>query len=145
MTDTSHAVPGPDPDARERAGTNPADTVLQARAALRDVVPELVTLVRSIPDAESASVGTWTAGDVAAHLSHFLRADTDAIADRPVPEAVVTKQAWPRRARGFWPRTANGTQPHSRIASAHWRAKGSSPLGGASLEAPRMLTAISLP
>jgi hypothetical protein len=30
-------------------------------------------------------------GDVAAHLSHSFRADTDAIAGRPVPEAVVTK------------------------------------------------------
>jgi hypothetical protein len=30
-------------------------------------------------------------GDVAAHLSHSFRADTDAIAGRPVPEAIVTK------------------------------------------------------
>jgi hypothetical protein len=30
-------------------------------------------------------------GDVAAHLSHGFRADTDAIAGRPVPEAIVTK------------------------------------------------------
>jgi len=66
------------------------DTLAQARAALRDVVPGLVALVRSIPDAGSASVGTWTVGDVAAHLSHVLRFDTDAIAGRPVPEAVVT-------------------------------------------------------
>jgi hypothetical protein len=67
------------------------DTMAQARAALRDVVPSLVALVRSVPDANSASVGTWTVGDVAAHLSHSFRADTDAIAGRPVPEATVTK------------------------------------------------------
>ena len=67
------------------------DTMAQVRAALRDVVPRLVTLVRSVPDASSASVGTWTVGDVAAHLSHVFRVDTDAIAGRPVPEAVVTK------------------------------------------------------
>jgi hypothetical protein len=30
-------------------------------------------------------------GDVAAHLSHCFRADTDTIAGKPVPEAVVTK------------------------------------------------------
>jgi Mycothiol maleylpyruvate isomerase N-terminal domain len=62
----------------------------QARAALRAVVPSLVGLVRSIPDANAASVGTWTVGDVAAHLSHAFRFDTDAIAGRPVPEAIVT-------------------------------------------------------
>jgi hypothetical protein len=63
----------------------------QARAALRDAVPSLVALVRSAPDANAASVGTWTVGDVAAHLSHVFRVDTDAIAGRPVPEAIVTK------------------------------------------------------
>jgi len=67
------------------------DRVLdQARAALRDVVPGLVTLVRSVPDADSASVGTWTVGDVTAHLSHVFRFDTDAIAGKPVPQAIVT-------------------------------------------------------
>ena len=67
------------------------DTMAQARAALRDIVPGLVALVRSIPDTNTASVGTWTAGDVAAHLSHCFRADTDALAGRPVPETIVTK------------------------------------------------------
>jgi Mycothiol maleylpyruvate isomerase N-terminal domain len=66
------------------------DTLAQARAALRDVVPSLVALVRSVADANSASVGTWTVGDVAAHLSHVFRFDTDAVAGRPVPEAIVT-------------------------------------------------------
>ena len=71
---------------------DPTDTLVQARAALRDVVPDLVALVRGIPDAGSPSVGTWTVGDVAAHLSHSFRADADAIAGRPVPEATVTKE-----------------------------------------------------
>ncbi|NUR00712.1 MAG: hypothetical protein HOY79_30550 [Streptomyces sp.] len=66
------------------------DTMAQVRAALRDVVPSLVALVRSIPDANSVAVGTWTAGDVAAHVSHVFRFDTDAVAGRPVPEATVT-------------------------------------------------------
>lgn len=67
------------------------DAMAQTRAALRDVVPRLVALLRSVPDGNAASVGTWTVGDVAAHLSHAFRADTDAIAGRPVPEAIVTK------------------------------------------------------
>lgn len=67
------------------------DTMAQVRAALRDVVLSLVALVRSAPDPDAPSVGTWTVGDVAAHLSHSFRADTDAIAGRPVPEAMVTK------------------------------------------------------
>jgi hypothetical protein len=67
------------------------DTLAQARAALREVVPRLVTLVRSVPDPNAASVGTWTVGDVAAHLSHVFGTDADAIAGRPVPDAIVTK------------------------------------------------------
>lgn len=97
MTDTPCPRRGPDSDAQEDADIVPAttysgapDTLAQARAALRDVVPSLVTLVRSVPNANSASVGTWTVGDVAAHLSHVFRFDTDAIAGNPVPQAVVT-------------------------------------------------------
>jgi hypothetical protein len=97
MTDTPCSRRGPDSDAQEGADIVPAtthsgapDTLAQARAALRDVVPSLVTLVRSVPDANSASVGTWTVGDVAAHLSHVFRFDTDAVAGKPVPEATVT-------------------------------------------------------
>ncbi|SDX30488.1 hypothetical protein SAMN05421504_102975 [Amycolatopsis xylanica] len=66
------------------------DTLAQARAALHEVVPRLVDLLRSAPDAGAASVGAWTVGDVAAHLSHVFRFDTDAIAGKPVPDAVVT-------------------------------------------------------
>jgi hypothetical protein len=96
MTDTPHLGRGPDAGAREGADTVAAthggapDTMAQARAALREVVPRLVTLVRSVPDTGSAAVGTWTVGDVAAHLTHVLRMDTDALAGAPVPEATVT-------------------------------------------------------
>lgn len=62
----------------------------QVRAALREVVPGLAALVRSVPDAGSASVDSWTVGEVAAHLSHVFRFDTDAVAGRPVPDATVT-------------------------------------------------------
>ncbi|WP_160148939.1 maleylpyruvate isomerase N-terminal domain-containing protein [Amycolatopsis alkalitolerans] len=62
----------------------------EACAALREVVPSLVALVRSVPDAGSTAIGTWTVGDTAAHLSHAFRFDTDAAAGRPIPEATVT-------------------------------------------------------
>ena len=95
MTDTRRR--DLDRDAADAADMSPLrrshapDTLAEARAALREVVPRLVALVRSVRDPNAASVGTWTVGDVAAHLSHGFRADTDAIAGRPVPEAIVTK------------------------------------------------------
>lgn len=66
------------------------ENIQQIRAALLDVVPSLVALIRDLPDAGARAVGTWSVGDVAAHLSHVFRFDTDAIAARPVPSAVVT-------------------------------------------------------
>jgi uncharacterized protein (TIGR03083 family) len=60
------------------------------KAAVREVVPQLVSLLQNVPDAEATAVGTWTVGDVAAHLSHAFRFDIDALAGKPVPEAVVT-------------------------------------------------------
>lgn len=97
MRDTPHSGRDSDSDAQEEAGMVPTprrgnapDTLTQARAALRDVVPRLVALVRTVPDPNAASVGTWTVSDVAAHLSHVFRFDTDAVMGRPVPEAVVT-------------------------------------------------------
>src|SRR5438105_1546511 len=66
------------------------DPLAEARAALREVVPELVGLVRSVPDPNAASIGTWRVGDVAAHLSHVFRTDSDALAERPLPRVTVT-------------------------------------------------------
>ncbi len=67
------------------------DTMAQTRAALRDVLPSLVALVRSLPNADTGSVGTWTVSEIAAHLSHVFRFDTDALAGNPVPEVTVTR------------------------------------------------------
>lgn len=67
------------------------DNIAQVRAAVHDVAASLAILVGGVSDTNAASVGTWTVGDVAAHLSHVFRVDTDAIAGRPVPEAIVTK------------------------------------------------------
>jgi hypothetical protein len=62
----------------------------EACTAVRTVVDDLVPLVRTIPHPGAASIGTWTVGDVAAHLSHVFRFDIDAIAGKPVPHATVT-------------------------------------------------------
>jgi hypothetical protein len=62
----------------------------QARAALQDVVPRLVALVRNVSDPDSGAIGTWTVGDVAAHLAHVFRLDADTVAGRPAPDATVT-------------------------------------------------------
>lgn len=62
----------------------------EVRAALREVVPRLAALLRAVPDAGAAAVGSWTAGEVAAHLTHAFRIDTDALAGGPAPDAVVT-------------------------------------------------------
>lgn len=59
------------------------------KAALREVVPRLATLLRGV-DADIPAVGAWTIGDVAAHLSHAFRFDIDALAGKPVPDATVT-------------------------------------------------------
>jgi hypothetical protein len=66
-----------------------SDIMSEIRAALREVVPSLTALLRSIPDPDAPSIGSWTVADVAAHLSHVVRFDTDAIADRQVPAVTV--------------------------------------------------------
>ena len=72
-------------------GVAPAGEILgEARAALGEVVPALARLVRGIPDPQAAAVGTWTTGEVAAHLTHVLAGDADAIAGRPLPAVSVT-------------------------------------------------------
>jgi hypothetical protein len=66
------------------------DTMADARAALREVVPEFVRLVRGIPDPNAAAVGTWRVGDVAAHVSHVCGVDRDALAGtRTLPTIAV--------------------------------------------------------
>ena len=73
-------------------GVAPAGEILgEARAALGEVVPALARLVRGIPDPQAAAVGTWTTGEVAAHLTHVLAGDADAIAGRPLPAVSVTR------------------------------------------------------
>jgi mycothiol maleylpyruvate isomerase-like protein len=75
--------------AKSRTNTAGTHTLADARAALQEVVPSLIALVRNISDPNAASVGTWGVADVAAHLSHVFRLDADAIAGRPIPSTIV--------------------------------------------------------
>lgn len=75
-----------------RTITTGPEVLAEARAALREeVLPRLATLVRGISDPGAAAIGTWGAGEVAAHLSHAIRGDTEVLAGRPIPPATVTK------------------------------------------------------
>lgn len=67
------------------------DMLAEARAAVGEVVPPLARLVRNISDPNAPAVGTWSAGEVAAHLTHVLAGDGDAIAGRPLPSVSVTR------------------------------------------------------
>jgi SCP-2 sterol transfer family protein len=72
------------------AGISGAACLGEARTALREVMPGLARLVRTIPDPNVASVGTWRVGEVAAHVTHVIAGDTDAVAERPLPSVTVT-------------------------------------------------------
>jgi len=65
------------------------DTMTDARAALGEVVPELVRLVRNIPDPNARAIGTWRVADVAAHVTHVFGVDTDAVDGRTLTPVTV--------------------------------------------------------
>ena len=60
-------------------------TFERACAAVRDVLPRLTDILRTRPDPAAVAVGSWTLGDVAAHLSHVMDKDTAAVAQEPLP------------------------------------------------------------
>jgi len=65
-------------------------TMDDARAALGEVVPDFVQLLRSIRDPNAAAVGSWRVGQVAAHVSHVCGVDADALRGRQLPTAPVS-------------------------------------------------------
>ena len=73
------------------SGGAPVNLMEPAREALREVAPRLAELVRSIPDPGATAIGTWTAAEVAAHISHAYRADINALTGQQLPEVTVTK------------------------------------------------------
>ena len=56
-----------------------------ARDALAEVLPSLTQMLRKQRDGSARAVGTWTVGDVAAHLSHVIERDRDSLFGRPLP------------------------------------------------------------
>jgi hypothetical protein len=65
-------------------------TFAQACAAVEDVLPRFTELLRSNPDVTAKAVGTWTLPDVACHMSHVIRTDTDALARRELPSVQLS-------------------------------------------------------
>jgi len=61
-----------------------------ARAALGEVVPDFVQLLRSIGDPNAAAVGTWRVDQVAAHVSHVCGVDADALRGQQLPAGPVS-------------------------------------------------------
>jgi hypothetical protein len=70
----------------------PPDHLAEARTAIKDITPRLVQLVRDCAG-QAPAVGHWTTGDVACHVSHVIKVDTDALAARPTPATQVRPPA----------------------------------------------------
>lgn len=65
---------------------DPAAHLSEARRAIAVVGPRFARLVRDSPH-DVPAVGRWSVGDVARHVSHVIRVDTDALAEHPLPIA----------------------------------------------------------
>lgn len=72
----------------------------EARAAIAAIGPDFVRLVREgVGDAPS--IGRWTVGDVACHVSHAIKVDADALAGHPPPIAELNPEAVAAANDGF--------------------------------------------
>lgn len=72
-------------------------TLEAARNAVAELTPRLSDLLRRLPDPAAPSVGAWTAGDVAAHLTHVAELDAEAARGR-IAEALDARGVPPARA-----------------------------------------------
>lgn len=57
----------------------------EARVAICELLPSLTQMLRQQRDGSARAVGSWTVGDVAAHLSHVMERDHDSLTGRPLP------------------------------------------------------------
>lgn len=64
-----------------------------ACAAIRDVMPRLSQILRTQDGGSARAVGSWTLADVAAHLSHVIERDRDALTGRPLPDVELLPTA----------------------------------------------------
>lgn len=68
-------------------------TFTDACVAIAEVVPRLTDMLRRNPGARATAVGSWTAPDVACHVSHVIEKDTDALTGRPLPDVELSPAA----------------------------------------------------
>jgi uncharacterized protein (TIGR03083 family) len=66
------------------AGAAEGDDLAAARQAVAVVTPRFLRLLRE-SDPQRRALEAWSVGEVACHVSHVFRVDTDALAGRPVP------------------------------------------------------------
>src|SRR3954467_4085519 len=57
----------------------------QACAAISDVAPRVAELIRTNRGVTRSAIGNWGLADLAAHLSHVMKVDTDAVTQGPLP------------------------------------------------------------
>src|SRR3954469_10297988 len=68
-------------------------TFADACAAIEVVLPQLTDLLRHHHDVSAPAIGTWTLPEVAAHVSHVMAKDTDAVAGRALPDVELSPAA----------------------------------------------------
>jgi hypothetical protein len=56
-------------------------------AAVASMASRITRLVRSVPDVDAPALGVWTAGQVAAHITHVFEVDRDLLHEVPSPLA----------------------------------------------------------
>lgn len=57
----------------------------QARIAVETMAARVAGLIRAVPDPGVPALGVWTAGQLAAHLTHVFEADRDMLEEAPPP------------------------------------------------------------
>lgn len=71
-----------------------------ARNAVAELTPKLTNLLRSAADPAAPAVGTWTVGDVTAHLAHVVGLDLEAARGRGAEKALDELGVAPPRSLG---------------------------------------------
>jgi hypothetical protein len=62
-----------------------AEQFAGACAAIADVAPRLTALIRENRGVTRPAIGNWGLADLAAHISHVMKVDTDAVTGGPLP------------------------------------------------------------
>lgn len=57
----------------------------EALGAVESMASRISTLIRSIPDPDAPVLGVWTAGQLAAHVTHVYEVDLDLLNEAPSP------------------------------------------------------------